>query len=191
MDPYKVLEIEEYATDEEIKEAYRRAVKKYHPDRYIGNPLFDLAEEKIKQINEAYEQIATQRNHRCANLSDLRRNDCYFYSDIENMISAGNILEAERLLEKIKLRDGKWFYYKGNIFRAKGWYEEALICFKKCCEFEPDNSVYSDAFCRSSAHSKRYESESYFAADVRRNKTFKSCIGGLCDFLSGDAFICK
>ena len=39
MNPYEVLGIKENATDEEIKAAYKELVKKYHPDKYIDNPL--------------------------------------------------------------------------------------------------------------------------------------------------------
>lgn len=57
MDPYEVLGLSRGATDEEIKNAYRELVKKYHPDKYIDNPLADLAEEKLREINEAYEML--------------------------------------------------------------------------------------------------------------------------------------
>ena len=57
MNPYKVLEIDENATTEQIKEAYRRLVKKYHPDKYVDNPLSSLAEEKMREINQAYDML--------------------------------------------------------------------------------------------------------------------------------------
>lgn len=53
-DPYEVLGVSRTASDEEIKQAYRELVKKYHPDRYKGHPLEDLAKEKMQEINEAY-----------------------------------------------------------------------------------------------------------------------------------------
>ena len=53
--PYEVLGLKEGASIEEIKKAYRELVKKYHPDRYMDNPLSDLAEEKLREINEAYD----------------------------------------------------------------------------------------------------------------------------------------
>ena len=55
--PYEVLGLKPGATEEEIKAAYRELVKKYHPDRYQDNPLNDLAEEKMREINEAYETL--------------------------------------------------------------------------------------------------------------------------------------
>jgi curved DNA-binding protein CbpA len=54
-DPWKVLGVRQGASQEEIKSAYRRLVKQYHPDRYADNPLKELAQEKLKQINEAYD----------------------------------------------------------------------------------------------------------------------------------------
>ena len=60
-DPYSVLGVSPNASDEEIKKAYRELARKYHPDNYQNNPLADLAEEKMKEINEAYDMIQRQR----------------------------------------------------------------------------------------------------------------------------------
>ncbi|MDR0885200.1 MAG: DnaJ domain-containing protein [Clostridiales Family XIII bacterium] len=54
MDPYETLEINRGASREEIKRAYRKQVKLYHPDKHTDNPLSHLAEQKMKEINEAY-----------------------------------------------------------------------------------------------------------------------------------------
>jgi len=51
------LGVDRNASIEDIKKAYRELVKKYHPDRYQDNPLKDLADEKLAEINEAYEYI--------------------------------------------------------------------------------------------------------------------------------------
>ena len=61
MDPYKILDISPNATDDEVKSAYRELARKYHPDNYVNNPLADLAQEKMQQINEAYDAIMKER----------------------------------------------------------------------------------------------------------------------------------
>ena len=60
-DPYKVLGISSSASDEEVKKAYRDLARKYHPDHYQNDPLSDLAEEKMKEITAAYDQIMDMR----------------------------------------------------------------------------------------------------------------------------------
>jgi len=62
-DPYKVLGVSPNATDDEIKAAYRRLAKKYHPDR---NPGDKEAAKKMQQINDAYDRIKNPEKHRTA-----------------------------------------------------------------------------------------------------------------------------
>src|SRR5699024_6951665 len=63
-DPYQILNVSPDASDEEVKKAYRELARKYHPDNYHDNPLADLAQEKMKEINEAYDTIQRQRQGR-------------------------------------------------------------------------------------------------------------------------------
>lgn len=60
---YKILEVEEDCTDEELKKAYRKMVKKYHPDKvqHLGDEMMKEAEEKFKKVQEAYDNICKQR----------------------------------------------------------------------------------------------------------------------------------
>ncbi|NMA36967.1 MAG: J domain-containing protein, partial [Papillibacter sp.] len=60
-DPYEVLGVSRNASEDEIKKAYRELARKYHPDNYKDNPLSDLAQEKMKEINEAYDAITKGR----------------------------------------------------------------------------------------------------------------------------------
>jgi hypothetical protein len=57
-DPYSVLGLARTASDSAIRAAYRALVAKYHPDRHQGNPLEDLATEKLAEINRAYEILS-------------------------------------------------------------------------------------------------------------------------------------
>ncbi|NAY91493.1 DnaJ domain-containing protein [Muricauda sp. JGD-17] len=60
---YKILEIEKTATDEEVKKAYRRMAKKYHPDRVVteNEAIKKGAEEKFKEVQKAYDTIQKER----------------------------------------------------------------------------------------------------------------------------------
>ena len=61
--PYDVLGVHPGATDEEIKKAYRNLSRKYHPDANINNPNREQAEEKFKQIQQAYDQIMKEKQY--------------------------------------------------------------------------------------------------------------------------------
>ena len=61
MNPYEVLGVSRNASIDEIKKAYKELSRKYHPDSYVGNPLSSLAEEKFKQVQEAYDAIMKEK----------------------------------------------------------------------------------------------------------------------------------
>ena len=62
-DPYSVLGVSRNATEEEIKKAYRKLSRIYHPDANINNPNKKQAEEKFKEIQEAYSEIMHDREN--------------------------------------------------------------------------------------------------------------------------------
>lgn len=61
IDPYQVLGVSRSASDDEIKKAYRSLSRKYHPDANINNPNKDQAEERFKQVQQAYDQIMKEK----------------------------------------------------------------------------------------------------------------------------------
>lgn len=63
IDPYKVLGVTRSASQEEIKKSYRNLSRKYHPDANINNPDKEEAEEKFKEIQQAYHQIMDEREN--------------------------------------------------------------------------------------------------------------------------------
>ena len=62
-DPYAVLGISRDASEDEIKKAYRALSRKYHPDANVNNPNKDQAEEKFKEIQQAYQQVMYEKEH--------------------------------------------------------------------------------------------------------------------------------
>ena len=151
-DPYKVLGVSPNESDERIKAAYRELARKYHPDAYTGNPLSDLAAEKMKEINQAYDQIVASRRDRGSNRGGAYQSSGASSSsqfwDIRRLINEGRISEAEELLDGVQrhLRDAEWHFLKGSIQYARGWMEDAYESFSRACEMNPNNAEYRAAF---------------------------------------------
>lgn len=146
--PYEVLGIKQGASEEEIKKAYRKLVKKYHPDRYQQNPLYDLAEEKLAEINEAYDYLTKNSNSVNSNGSSgwsNKSNSSDFYNKVRMNISNGNIPLAEQMLNETDVRDAEWFYLKGIIFMKKGWYDQAYSNIQNAVKMDPANFEYKEA----------------------------------------------
>ena len=60
-DPYEILGVQRGASEEEIKKAYKRLSRKYHPDANLDNPK--AAEEKFKEIQQAYQQVMKEKTN--------------------------------------------------------------------------------------------------------------------------------
>ncbi len=60
-DPYDILGIQPGATDDQVRSAYRELAKKYHPDLHVDNPLAELAQDKFREVQEAYDTIMRER----------------------------------------------------------------------------------------------------------------------------------
>lgn len=168
MDPYKVLGVSPDASDEEIKKAYRTLARKYHPDNYVNNPLADLANEKMKQINDAYDSITKQRKegstrgyqsgtaYQGGYQSEYQSYSGYsgsaggyqgpnakLYNQVRNAINVDNIDMAMGLLNRVSERDAEWHYLRAHICHRKQWYDEAMREINQACAMDPTNMEYN------------------------------------------------
>lgn len=149
-DPYQVLGVSPGASDDEVKRAYRELAKKYHPDSYVNNPLADLAVEKMKEINEAYDTIVKLRAGGSSNRNSSSSAN-QTYQQIRVYISAGNVVMAEQMLQGITNHDAEWHFLMGSVMLRKRWYDEAKRHFTTAYQMNPSNPEYSAALQRMQA----------------------------------------
>ncbi len=151
-DPYKVLGVAPNASDDEIKTAYRKLARKYHPDKYADSDLKDLADEKMKEINSAYEEIQKMRagggqSRGGYNTDSSGSSGRYNYSNIRRNIHTGNIGAAEAELNGVDMGDraAEWHYLMGCVMVKKGYYNDAARMFDTACNMDPSNQEYRAA----------------------------------------------
>ncbi len=211
MDPYKVLGVSPSASDDEIKSAYRQLAKKYHPDRYRGHDLQDLAGEKLKQINEAYDTIQKERQsgHYSNNGSDgySRSYDGSYsrsyseprggssqFAEVRRAVQTGDLSRADALLDAMSDRSAEWHYWKGVVLQRKGWYAGARQHYGTACSMDPGNADYAAAF-NSVNHTARGYGQQYYGNQGSGSDAC-SCCGSLicadccCEACGGDCIPC-
>lgn len=160
-DPYKVLGVKPTDSDDTIKDAYRKLARKYHPDKYADGDLKELAEEKMKEVNAAYEEIQKMRqggSHTNNSSGNNSYNGGYNYSNIRRNINTGNIGAAEAELNSINAGDrgAEWHYLMGCVLIKKGYYVDAQRMINTACNMDPTNSEYRAALDRLNMQGRGY-----------------------------------
>lgn len=157
--PYKTLGINEDANESEIRAAYLKLVKKYHPDKYTDPDLKAIANEKLIEINEAYETLS--RKSTSANDFRWKGEQQSGYSGsgtaysgafssefarARSFISQNNFQAAKSVLDAIGLRNAEWFYLYGIIYMRQGWDDKAREFITTAYQQEPGNPEYAAAY---------------------------------------------
>ncbi len=155
-DPYRVLGVSPGASDEEVKKAYHDLARKYHPDNYHDNPLADLAQDKMKEINEAYEAINRMRSgsggsYTSGGAAYQSASDSQSYSEasefqqVRAAINVGNYAYAEQLLNNASNRNAEWNFLMGSLYYRRGWLDEAMTYYQRAVNMAPGNMEYRQA----------------------------------------------
>jgi curved DNA-binding protein CbpA len=180
-DPYQVLGVSPNASQEEIKKAYRELVRKYHPDNYHDNPLADLAQEKMKEINEAYDAI-TKGTASSYSGSNGYGGQSYYdqgsgynsgyssgygggysggFAEVRAALNSGNLSYAEQLLNSSSNRNAEWYFLMGSLCYRKGWLDDARSYYQRAVNMDPTNSEYRQALSYMTTSGRAYRPVTY------------------------------
>ncbi len=198
-DPYQILGVTPEATDEEIKKAYRKLSRKYHPDANINNPNKAQAEEKFKQVQQAYDQIMKERSGGGRGSQEGNSNYGGFggfgdfggfggygsyggrqstgYQDEEsarrqaaaNYIQNGYYNEAWNVLHSLQQRNGQWYYLSSMAHMGMGNNVTALDYIREAVKLEPSNGQYQMLLRRMEGGGARYEDMQQPFGGIPRN----------------------
>ena len=217
-DPYSVLGVDRNASDEEIKKAYRRLSRKYHPDANINNPRKEEAEAKFKEVQQAYQQIMNERERGYSaggyaqggfgggpfeNFDSYgqgrQQNSSQSEEEIHlraaaNYIRSGHYREALNVLDGIKDRNALWYFYSASANSGLGNNITAFEQAKEAVRLEPDNIQYQMLFQRlqnGEAWYQQRQSSYGYPGTFDTSCCAKLCIANLlCNLCCGGSGLC-
>ena len=160
-DPYLVLGVSHSASDREIKKAYRELSRKYHPDSYTDPVQKEQAEEKFRQVQEAYNQIVDERSGKYTGggyggygggyggggTGNYSQEDQHLMAAM-NYIRAGKYNEAINVLNGMENKSARWYYFSSVANLGLGNTSVALDYAKQACDMDPGNTEYQQYYQR-------------------------------------------
>ena len=205
MNPYEVLGVPENADDATVKKAYRELVKKYHPDNFKDNPLADLANEKLQEVNEAYDMITKGRASGGSSYSSgssyggsssyggYGANSIFAY--VRNLIQQRRFADADAELNRTNDQSAEWHFLKGCVCVSRGWHFEGIQHLQTAVNMDPTNPEYRNMLNNINMRRTTYNQMGN-GYGYQRNDDMCNCCSNLicadccCEMMGGDLISC-
>ncbi|WP_293756696.1 J domain-containing protein [Vallitalea sp.] len=198
-DPYEVLGIERGASKDEIKKAYRELAKKYHPDRYADNPLNDLAEEKFREVQEAYESLMNNNDYTSSSYSSSNSSSGYTsseYMNVRSYIQVRRFQDAMNMLNAMSDKNAEWYYLMSICLVGTGYTNQGFEYARTAVNMAPNNIEYRNHLTRLQNVQNGYNTRAYQYNRGNNNSDACGCCSQLicadclCECLGGDLISC-
>lgn len=195
-DPYEVLGLQRGASKDEVKSAYRKLAKKYHPDMNENNPLQDLAEEKFKEIQWAYDEIMngnSSSSYQSYNGNNSYDNGSGNLNNVRQLIQTGRFQEAIRALNSTSMRNAEWNYLMGVCYVNMGSIGQGMQFVQNAVRMDPSSFEYRNFLNQILNMQNSYQHRAYNYGRSNSSAdccTQLICADCLCECLGGDLISC-
>ncbi|MCH5147437.1 MAG: hypothetical protein J1F61_05500 [Clostridiales bacterium] len=137
----ELLGLSENASAEEIKSAYEALRAKYLEDRFLEGEAGNNAAKMLTKIEVAYNELMTEFNEDAA-----AEDGGASFARVEELLKAGDLQEAQRIMDSFNERTAYWHYLQSVIFYRKNWINESKKQLEIAIQLEPDNDKYKEAY---------------------------------------------
>jgi DnaJ-class molecular chaperone len=141
---YKILNLNESATNEEIEKAYKELKEKYQKERFLEGEEGNNAAKNLTKLETAYQEITNARKVS----NDSNESDDYDFSQVEKFIKENRLNSAQDLLDTFNNRNAEWHYLQSVIFYKKNWINESKKQLEIAMNMDPHNEKYSNSYTK-------------------------------------------
>ncbi len=140
--PFELLGLKPGADAQEVRAAYRRLVKKCHPDQFQDAQCQKAAQEQLLQLNLAYEAALKLASQHRVGFNLISQEEAKHFA--QRLIDQGNLESALRQLARADSKDADWYFLQGKILMGLRQYETAHQSFREAVRRDPDNHKYRE-----------------------------------------------
>ncbi len=169
---YKILEVDENATDEEIKASYERLKEKYNEEKWQEGEAGNEAARMLDKLEAAYREVTDSRR-----IKSQSTDGADSFEEVTKAIKAGNIPLAQELLDGFNERNAEWHYLQSVVYYKKNWLVDSKKQLEIAIQMDGANGKYKDAYEKLKAQTD-YSSQTGGAPNINPNPAPEREMGG-------------